>query len=237
MMYNSKMVACVKANGQILREFGETVYVPFGAEYSILLKNLNARRAIVHIFIDGEDITASGLVLNANSSLDLERSLSNGSLTQGNKFKFIERTSAVENHRGVQAEDGIIRIEFQYERPPVVSAHDFYTKGMIGQSFSAHSLASRQATRQVTACATPQNEAGITVAGSKSEQSFSTVAAFPLESTKEVIVLRLLGETQDNQPVVAPVTVQTKVTCSTCGTTNTPGAKFCSECGTSLVIY
>ena len=48
MMYESKLAAAIKVNGKVLREFNkDTVYIPFGSEYSILLKNLNTKRAIV----------------------------------------------------------------------------------------------------------------------------------------------------------------------------------------------
>lgn len=119
-MYESKLVASLKANGKILREFKDTVYIPFGSEYSILLKNLNTARALVHVFIDGDDIVPDGLVLNAGQEVDLERSIKNGNLSAGNKLKFIERTGAIENGpRGIKLEDGLVRVEFQYEKPPV----------------------------------------------------------------------------------------------------------------------
>jgi hypothetical protein len=53
MMYSNKLVASIKSNGKILREFNDKVYVPFGTEYSILIKNLNTVRASVNIFVDG----------------------------------------------------------------------------------------------------------------------------------------------------------------------------------------
>ncbi len=117
-MYESKMAAAIKVNGKVLREFNkDTVYVPFGSEYSILLKNLNTTRAVVNVFIDGNDMVPGGIVLNAGQEVDLERSVKNGNLTEGNKFKFIERTGAVEQHRGVKLEDGLVRVEFQFEQP------------------------------------------------------------------------------------------------------------------------
>ncbi len=122
-MYSNKLVASLKANGKILREFKDTVYVPFGSEYSLLLKNLNTVRAVVNVFIDGEDQCPGGLILNAGQEIDLERSIKNNNLLEGNRFKFIERTAAVENGpRGVKLEDGILRVEFQFEKqyvPPV----------------------------------------------------------------------------------------------------------------------
>jgi hypothetical protein len=135
MMYQSKLVASLKANGRILREFKDTVYIPFGSEYSILLKNLNTTRAIVNVYIDGTNIVEGGLVLNAGQEVDLERSIINGNLSAGNKLKFIERTSAIENGpRGVKLEDGLIRIEFQFEAPrPVINVNDWWKNSIVGQ--------------------------------------------------------------------------------------------------------
>jgi hypothetical protein len=124
MMYQSKLVASLKANGKILREFKDTVYIPFGSEYSFLIKNLNTTRALVNVFIDGENVIEGGLVINAGQEVDLERYVKAGSLNAGNKFKFIERTGAVEEHRGVKLEDGLVRIEFQYEKHPL---QDWFT--------------------------------------------------------------------------------------------------------------
>jgi len=81
----------------------------------------------------------------------------------------------------------------------------------------------------------PANEVGITVPGSMSNQKFATVASFPLEDQKHVIVLQLKGETADNK-VTAPVTVKAKPKCVTCGKVNKATAKFCSNCGTALEI-
>lgn len=116
MMYNEKLIASIKANGKILREFKENVLLPFGSEYSILLKNINTKRANINIFIDGNNIVPGGLVLNAGQEVDLERSIKSGNLHEGNKLKFIERTAGVESHRGVKMEDGLVRIEYQFEK-------------------------------------------------------------------------------------------------------------------------
>ncbi len=123
MMYNQKLVASIKSKGKVLREFKDTVYIPFASEYSILLKNLNTVRAVVNVFIDGENAVPGGLVIDPGRTVDLERWIKNGNLSEGNKFKFIERTSAIENGpRGIGLEDGLVRIEYQFEVPrPVIN--------------------------------------------------------------------------------------------------------------------
>lgn len=286
-MYNEKLVASLKANGRILREFKDTVYVPFGSEYSILIKNLHTQRAVVNVFIDGVDQTPGGLVVPAGQSIDLERSLANGSMTAGNKFKFIERTAGIEQHRGVQLEDGIIRLEYQFEKAPVpistwrtdngwpvtfgnnnqpvwtkniggaLRGVDFSQNGAAVQAqaslaveqYCADNGIKSQCTNIHDGAATMDwmdseptrsrslNDAGITVAGSKSTQKFTTVHMGALEATKHSIVLKILGETADNKPVTEAVTVKAQPKCPTCGKQNKATAKFCSDCGTALVLF
>lgn len=315
-MYESKLVASLKANGKILREFKDTVYIPFGSEYSFLLKNLNTKRALVNVFIDGEDMTPGGLVLNAGQEVDLERSIKGGNLKEGNRFKFIERTQAIEDGpRGVKLEDGLVRIEFQFEKPPmrVSELPDWQRKSIFGPMFGNHGgivgstsaseypgvtdrysqststswISASGSTSQVNVngalrgvdyslngsvtaqaasasidkyCAdngiinkmaahdgmatmdwmeapAPKNDIGITVPGSKSTQSFTTTYMNAMEPEKHTIVLKLLGETADNKPVLQPVTTKHKPKCVTCGKQNKATAKFCTECGTALEIF
>ena len=127
-MYGNKLAAAIKVNGKVLREFKDTVYIPFGSEYSILVKNLEGRRAVINVFIDGENAVPGGLVLNAFQEVELERKIVNGNLSEGNRFKFIERTENIENGpRGIKLEDGLIRIEHTFEQPrPVINIADTY---------------------------------------------------------------------------------------------------------------
>lgn len=261
-MYSHLMACCLKANGKVLREFKDTVYVPFGQEYSILLKNLNKKRALVNITIDGQNVVSDGLVVYGNQEIELERFISD--LNKGNKFKFIERTAAVENHRGAKVDDGLIRISFRYEQDTQFKAYsDTYVhRGLFGTTFGNMNLiqgstncsadAQGDSARRISkglfshdpnasisevlaANHVQQNEAGITVEGSVSNQKFQTVSNFPLELEEHVLVLRILGDTGQGQ-VTEPVTVKTKPTCKTCGKVNKATSKFCTECGTSLQI-
>ena len=230
----------------------------------------------------------NSLVLGAYQDVNLERYLKD--VTKGNRFKFIERTASVEKHRGIGAEDGLIRIEFAYEKQvnklsyvpdwnarlggPVYGGYagnnsGHYTKGLMGNSFSTNavgsfsdSLSAAPTKNTATLCGVSENQcsaksvqtdhsmdwlfaeqeravlndAGITVPGSISEQKFQVVAGFQTEDEKHVIILRLLGETADNKPVVKPVTVKAKPKCVTCGRVNKATAKFCQDCGTALEI-
>lgn len=278
-MYNSKLAVALKSNGKVLREFGETVFVPFSSEYSVLIKNLNSVRALVTVTVDGTDAgDGTQFVINANDDLELERFIKNGNMKKGNRFKFIERTDSVEQHRGVGVEDGLVRVEFQFETPrqtvnPLQPIHIYHNhddaKWFYRDNFrqqerrndsgnpvpfgnditcsvgnEAHVNYSSTVLRGVlqdsftltSQSAEITNDAGITVPGSESDQKFNSVSSFPVESTKHVIVLRMLGETEDNKVVMKAVTVKAKPECVTCGKVNKAKSKFCSECGTSLNI-
>lgn len=272
MMYESKLAAAIKVNGKVLREFKDTVYIPFGSEYSVLLKNLNTTRAVVNVFIDGDSVVPGGLVLNAGQEVDLERSIKNNNLAEGNRFKFIERTGAVEQHRGVKLEDGLVRVEFQFEQRPLTvswQVNDYrYSKGDIygsnsgsynvngvlrsvdwsknGEYVKAQASAAvdsycadngiRSLSAHHDGAATMDwmnNDVGITVPGSRSEQRFQTVHVGALEAAKHSLVFKLLG----GEAVTEAVTVKHKPRCQTCGKQNKATARFCSECGTALEIF
>ena len=132
-MYSKRFVACVKVDGKILREDDNTVALPFGSEYSILLRNLDTVRVQAKVYVDGTDATeGTWLVIQPNSTLELERYIKNGNLQRGNRFKFIERTERIENTRGIQINDGLIRIEWKREKKaPVIedvhiTRHHYY---------------------------------------------------------------------------------------------------------------
>jgi hypothetical protein len=251
-MYNQKLVASIKSKGKVLREFKDTVYIPFASEYSILLKNLNTTRAVVNVYIDGDNVVPGGLVIDAGRTIDLERWIKNGNLSEGNKFKFIERTQAIEDGpRGIKMEDGLVRIEYQFEIPrPILNIPTWnsttLTRGIsgstgdwaspVGATYSTTN-ASLNSMNVTASAASFQNETGITVPGSKSTQSFQHVTVGTLESTVHNIVLKLVGDLGNNKPVEKAVTVKHKPKCVTCGKQNKAHAKFCSECGTALEIF
>lgn len=266
-MYKNHLVLAVKHAGKILREFGDEVRIPFGSEYSLLIKNLNTVRASVSILIDGEDVLdGRQLVVNPGEDLELERFIRNGNLTKGNRFKFIERTAAVETHRGIRAADGLVQVTFQFERQaykypapllPWPAPGGLYPErpdvwyGPVGgySSMPKGVLRSAGAPPEVdgvssfSAQAVAQNAApGITVPGAASEQKFHAVGPLLLEQDKHTMVLKLAGEVlaQDEAGVVEvskPVTIKEKPKCSTCGKKSPPKAKFCAECGAGLVLY
>jgi hypothetical protein len=261
-MYNDKLAVAIKSAGRVLREFKDIVYLPFSSEYSILIKNLNTVRAMVKVSVDGTDVGGGHeFIIQPNSELELERSLANGNLNEGNHFKFIERTGAVEHHRGIDIEDGIVRVEFDFEKKqsitiyPPYNPHPYTLYGTLqGTGYPpdtllrSHSFGGGVTTSGGFTDNTPcvfdaegsnvsysVNQNGITVPGSISDQQFTYGSSFQTENNPRVIVLKLLGETERGV-VREPVTVKAKPKCVTCGRVNKATAKFCTQCGTSLEI-
>jgi hypothetical protein len=281
MVYKNHLVACIKVNGKVLREQFNTVTLPFGCEYSILLKNLNSVRAQVKVSVDGKDATeGTWLIIHPNSSLELERYIRNGNFERGNRFKFIERTGDIEAHRGIGAEDGLVRVEYKAERAvvdqPIIRYYDHWvprpyippiwprrrrwddpyygpycgaqggtgSTAQGGQNMAALNCSVQSGEVERSASFSDAgslgglnsvSDAGITVAGSESNQKFVPGAWFPTEEHSDVIVLKLRGEVA-GKTVEKAVTVDHKPTCSTCGVTNKATSSYCSKCGTALSI-
>lgn len=259
MMYSNKVAVCLKVNGKVLREDGENVYLPFGQEYTIFIRNLNSVRALVKIEIDGTDISdGSALVVQANDSLEIERFIK--SMDVGQRFKFIERTQKIEEGpRGIKVEDGLIRFEVEFEQPqrhrPIYSKGSGIarsTPGSVHQAgahyreplWNSTSISTQNASLigdtlgddvPMSVVAASANDVGITVGGSISEQKFYTVGHIQTDGIKHVMILRLLGEVNERK-IAKPVTVKTTLTCVTCGSKNSVGSKFCAECGTGLLL-
>jgi len=113
MTYKEHFIFCVKSQGRILREKEGGVELPFGEDYSILLKNLESRRALVKVEIDGKSI-GKQLIVEPNNEIEVERFLED--LNTGNKFRFIQKTKEVVEHRGDRIDDGVIRVEVWFEK-------------------------------------------------------------------------------------------------------------------------
>jgi hypothetical protein len=124
MAYSNKLVCSVKVNNKILREKVEsgisTVWIPFGSEYSILVKNLAGRNAVVHLEIDGKSITTdkSGILLSAGRETELKGFIEG--VKTNRRFKFIEKTEEISDYRGDRIDDGMIRVTWQFEKPAQV---------------------------------------------------------------------------------------------------------------------
>ena len=264
MTYKDHFVVEVKCKGKILRVQDDSVYLPFGSEYSLYLKNLNSKRASVKISIDGEDVLdGSSLILDPNSNTELEGFLKGNSAR--NKFKFIQKTKEIQDHRGDKVDDGFIRVEFAYEKPAVnytilrEDHHHYHydwnyrnwftgdsldryssggdIKGIVGQPVTATYCCNssiNDSNLNESSLGKPLDDEGITVKGSECNQQFRYSSIGDLEQS-EVIIMKLKGITEKNEvKIQQPITVTTKLQCSSCGRMSKSSNKFCPNCGTFL---
>jgi zinc-ribbon domain len=262
MTYQNSFASAIQVQGKILRENNNRVAVPFGAEYSIVLRNLKSVRALCEITIDGESQTdGQKLILDPNSKLVLERSIRNGNLSQGNLFKFIEKTDQIENHRGNRIDDGLVRIEFWAEKivpaipwtitttsnlplpwnyPGTNNNDPSLYNGILRSVSYPKTDASQNDIFTKSVCQTQNmsetNTSGITVPGGISNQQFVYGSSFPIEDSSIVIIFELIGA-MNNQKITEPITVKAKPVCSSCGRRNKATNKFCSGCGTGLILF
>lgn len=281
MVYAKNFVVALKSDGKIIRDSNGYIELPFGSEYSILLKNLNSRKALVDISIDGKDVLdGSRIVVESNETTELKGFKKDSKVE--NSFKFIQKTKEISKHRGDRIDDGIIRVEVTYEAeqielPSIVrkptywdwpwnsqdwfSSPDIYVNGVStyytsdgvvsdqnctyfsnytnstsnNMDANTHRCCSDSSDTCETSkeCTVSQTD-GITVKGSKTHQKFYKTNVNILEKQSTVIVLRLVGRTEDNVKIKEPTFIKTKLECETCGRKSVSTAKFCSNCGTKL---
>jgi len=253
MVFKENFIVAVKSNGQIMREDcpsgcndkgtktiyqNNTVNLQFGLEYSLLLKNKHSRKALVKVEIDGQDVlNGKRLIINPNSSTELEGFLK-GSIAK-NKFKFIKKTEEIVNHRGDRIDDGIIRVEYWFEKFVVRERFDttynlHYSSPYYGhphpyRSFNAFSCNTTASMESVKCCATINQDEGITVKGSEINQQFNYGSTNELEEQSKVIALILKEYSSTGQLVKEPITVQTVLICTTCGRSNKSNNKLCTN--------
>lgn len=243
MMYSNKFVVSVLVNGQVIKEFenGE-VQIPFNCEYSLRFRNKHDRRAVVKLFIDGEEQTKGGYIIPARSYRDIERNSYSPA-----KFKFVDLQSVEAQDHGKDQQNlenkmGVIEARFYLEQqrpsmPPWLPIllyenqppkHDTfpYPKYTLNAS-SQHTNCSGgnvlQRSKQLS-------KEGCTVEGNYSSQQFGEMH-LTLENDYTSIKLFLKGY---RQPVHEAVVAGTGF-CDSCGAKALrDSSKFCHICGSKL---
>lgn len=243
-MYNKKLVAVVRVDGKILRETDNTVYVPFGSEYSIQIKNLHTTKAVVSIKVDGDDVLdGSEIVVNPDDSTELEGFMKGSKVSH--KFKFIEKTQDISDFRGDKIEDGLIKISWKFEKVFDKAPFIWYDSSAGSRSFDnttvyGFSAGIPKSTHQTFTSSLDNircsavNDNGITGRGGESDQSFTTTTVGALEPTRHSMVLQLKGETESKEKVTKPILVRKKVQCNLCGKKWKSVNEYCGNCGNSL---
>lgn len=98
------------APGKFFKEKAGKVYIPYGEEYVLYVKNLHSERAVVKFDIDGKDPWDERFVIKPNETIEVKGDKANKA------FRFIKKTQKISDHRGDRIDDGILRIEFQFEK-------------------------------------------------------------------------------------------------------------------------
>lgn len=119
-MYRDSYIMALMVDGKIQKESDNgTVLVPFGSEYVIRLKNKLRKRAVADVWIDGK-VAAQGIVVDANGTVDLERFVADGNLSEGKRFKLARLTDSKVDQPN-DSENGSIEVNFYPEKDaPVV---------------------------------------------------------------------------------------------------------------------
>ena len=233
-MYNKNFVAVIKSNGKILREDANgIVRIPFGSNYSILLKNLNTVDVVVDVEVDGENVLqGTNLVISPNSDFELLGKLRD--LNKSNKFKFIHKTKQISGYRGDRIDDGVVKITYSFVKPPEVkmSLYDPYPIKYGSPTYNSPTYADCKVSD--TTCCVQGMSDGITVKGEEFNCNFKTISVGDMESEIYLIVFKLIGKTKNKKKIKKHLYVNTVLICETCGQKSKSSKKYCSNCGTNL---
>ena len=241
-MYRDGFIAAVKCGGNVLREFnGGVIKLPFGADYSIILKNKSKRKALVGVRIDGEDvIDGNKLIVCYDSPFELKGYMDGR--TVKNSFRFIERTGKISSFRGNKLEDGLVEIKFSFEKECIYdnlwysSDTDFMAGGRYGNikgavcGMACNSICDN--TSASYTAASIRSDTGITVKGKPTSQNFAVGRFGNTDGIEHSIIFKLQGSS--GKSLKTPVTVKTKIQCPTCGQKAKATANYCSNCSTYL---
>jgi len=246
-------VIAVLSNGKVLREQHGQVFIPFGSEYTIRIKNPTYARVGVVIDVDGSTINQNKIVVDANSTVDIKRMCVDGDLNAGPALKFVEL-----GHNSVQDpsnnDNGIIKVAFYKEarsnprwwdsteqqcalsnpiggmygpirRNASASNSTLYTSSASSTLSSRSEAGISGAIRAMHATqSTVSGLPGATVPGKETEQQFRTIdITFETEPTA-TMTLRMRG----NSPYSLP---QEQLPPS-----KQYNQRFCTSCGVRIAI-
>jgi len=119
---------CLLLNGQPQEEKANgTVIIPFGSDYELRFRNKHNRRACVQIFIDGENVSGGGYIIDAHSSIDIKR---HSDVDRAFKFVSLDSADAIEQGKNGPNENkvkGTIEARFFLEKEkPVVPVANYH---------------------------------------------------------------------------------------------------------------
>jgi len=175
------------------------VFLPFDTEYQFFIKNNSDRRIKLEIEIDGSIISGDGLIVSEYANTYLERFLNSNE-----KFKFVKAS-----HEAVadptNRENGIIKVRVYKENKPITISHPVWTSGyirspavfnndtVIGGVLNDCCYTSRNLDSNALNCCASLGEAGATVGGSLSNQSFTETYWYGDNGVESVFTFIMYG--------------------------------------------
>lgn len=250
----------IYVDNKLLSDNGGKVYLPYGCEYEIHFKNTDHRTCgITKVLIDGENILKKTRLVVLPNEKSVLKGISkefDASLSKDYAFKFIQKTEKISEFRGDRDEDGLITINFGFEKPDVplsqtrfegMDSNGRYSKGLFIGSGPQNSVLRSMQSDSINKSLQPTyigiqsfsdesdsaSEKGITVKGQEIEQSFQRTRLGQLVDFGSMTI-ELYSKVNSDTPVSEPIHSKGKVQCKTCGTTSPNKFKFCPECSTNL---
>lgn len=235
-MYSFGLVASILHNNQVCHDRPDgSVYLPFGAEYAIRLKNKTDKDALAIIRIDAENVSGGGFVVEEHSTVDIERFVD-----KAHKFKFVPSDCSLARYADKfpgNDYNGVIEIDWYFRKAPQVPivpykpwrypytnpwSHPIKPEFWYGPNSNVL-CSSNQWSHPITE--------GVTVEGGVSDQNFVDTT-FQKESTIPITMkLILKGK---NRGEFVDTTIK-PVYCIQCGAKLIrKTARFCSQCGTKV---
>ena len=129
MVYSNHFVVCLLINNEVQQEKNNgTIVIPFNSEYTLRFRNKHSRRAVVQIYIDNENVSGGGYIIDAHGSIDIKR---HSDVDRAFKFVSLDSADAIEQGKNGPNEDkvkGTIEARFflEKEKPAVPVANYHY---------------------------------------------------------------------------------------------------------------
>jgi hypothetical protein len=247
MTFKNNFIVDIVCDGKTMRVKNGEIKLPFGSEYSVFMKNIDSRKAVASLYVDGKDVLDGNLrVVMPGSSITVNGFMKGSEST--NKFKFTKKTKRISKYRGDFPDDGIIRVEYWFEKHrPEIIEKPWYTNGNLkSKSTDVYGINDYSTSNTYfgnydttvyssSLCSSNFTEDGITVNGSKLDESFVYADVGTLEDTSSVIAIRLVGyDIKRKKKVLKPVYNKTKLVCQVCGTKSKSSVNYCRHCGNNL---
>jgi zinc-ribbon domain len=237
--------ANLAVNRNRLKSYGEKVYLKDKTHYEIELFNPKTTKVLAKIYLDGQPISSSGVILNPGQRVFLERWLDE-------PRKFLFETYEVEDSaeaKGAIQENGKVKVEFYDQFIPSTGGltiggstwiYDTYSQPSFGgntaNSVYFTSNASSDLIGQNSSIITTDSfisaslETGRSEKGESSDQKFSQAYDSFNAWAGNTINMQILPESQK------PVEVaEIRNYCTNCGTRHKKSSwKFCPNCGTKI---